>query len=53
MTIPKLESLMLIVDVFGPLAAAAFALPENSGRRLPDNTIYRSGTKQIVGCRDL
>ncbi|KAL9064885.1 MAG: hypothetical protein Q9161_008588 [Pseudevernia consocians] len=34
MTYPNLDSLLIVVDLSGDLADAAFALPENSSRRL-------------------
>ena len=37
MTVRNVESLLVTVDLFGPLASEAYALPENSCRLLPEN----------------
>lgn len=51
MAIPNLESLLVLADLFGGLADAALALPENSGRRLVESTGESSTPDKKVGIR--
>lgn len=53
MSIPKLEFLLVTVDLFGGLAGAALALPENRGRRLVQSAGDSSSSNHEVGFRRL
>lgn len=51
MAIPNLDSLVVVVHLFGDLASVTSALPENSGRRLPKSAGEIALFNQIVGFR--
>ena len=49
---PNLEFLLVTVDLFGGLAGATSALPENNDRRLADRSGERSNSNPEVGSRE-
>lgn len=53
MALQNLEFLLVIVEPFGTLAEAAFALPENNGRRLIERAEESSTSDVAVSARDL
>ena len=50
---PDLKCLLVTVELFGSLAGAALALPENNGRRLVEIVGESSTPNPQVSSRDL